>query len=201
MDIHGALEALSNYCVREPDVVRTARGTGHTSSRTKEDLKRTSSYTVKVGERKVTTKSHSTIGIRYKVDNGLLAFAAQTGFTNPINLAWEVLPYSFVVDWFLPIGPYLETLSAFHGLVFVDGFESKLTVQYTSIVREYKGAFPSAGFPKVNWDLKGRLWRTSIIVNRYKLLSFPTAVMPTFKNPLSVTHALNGLALLRAAFR
>jgi hypothetical protein len=74
-------------------------------------------------------------------------------------------------------------------------------VQYTSIVREYKGAFPSAGFPKVNWDLKGRLWRTSIIVNRYKLLSFPTAVMPTFKNPLSVTHALNGLALLRAAFR
>jgi len=28
--------------------------------------------------------------------------------TNPAAIAWEVVPYSFVVDWFLPIGSYLS---------------------------------------------------------------------------------------------
>lgn len=27
---------------------------------------------------------------------------------NPLQIAWEVVPYSFVVDWFLPIGTYLS---------------------------------------------------------------------------------------------
>lgn len=30
------------------------------------------------------------------------------GLTNPAAIAWEVVPYSFVVDWFLPVGSYLE---------------------------------------------------------------------------------------------
>lgn len=30
------------------------------------------------------------------------------GLTNPAQIAWEVVPYSFVVDWFLPIGTYLS---------------------------------------------------------------------------------------------
>lgn len=28
---------------------------------------------------------------------------------DPLQIAWEVVPYSFVVDWFLPIGSYLST--------------------------------------------------------------------------------------------
>jgi hypothetical protein len=30
------------------------------------------------------------------------------GFTDPLPVAWELIPYSFVVDWFLPVGSYLE---------------------------------------------------------------------------------------------
>jgi hypothetical protein len=30
------------------------------------------------------------------------------GLTNPAAIAWEIVPYSFVVDWFLPIGSYLS---------------------------------------------------------------------------------------------
>lgn len=30
------------------------------------------------------------------------------GLTNPAAIAWELVPYSFVVDWFLPIGSYLS---------------------------------------------------------------------------------------------
>lgn len=30
------------------------------------------------------------------------------GLTNPAAVVWEVVPYSFVVDWFLPVGSYLS---------------------------------------------------------------------------------------------
>lgn len=33
------------------------------------------------------------------------------GLLNPASVAWELIPYSFVVDWFLPIGTYLENLN------------------------------------------------------------------------------------------
>lgn len=30
------------------------------------------------------------------------------GLLDPFTIAWELLPYSFVIDWFIPIGSYLE---------------------------------------------------------------------------------------------
>ncbi len=49
----------------------------------------------------------------------------QLGLLNPASLAWELVPYSFVVDWFLPIGSMLGALSAPAGLDFVGGSESR----------------------------------------------------------------------------
>jgi hypothetical protein len=37
-----------------------------------------------------------------------LALNRSLGLTNPLEIAWEVVPYSFVVDWFLPVGSYLS---------------------------------------------------------------------------------------------
>lgn len=138
-------------------------------------------------------------GIRFALDDPLTAFLAQTGFTNPINLAWEIIPYSFVVDWFLPIGPYLETLSAWKGMHFVDGFQTQFTRQDAYSVVYFDGYLANPP----NWSKNktyGTYARESVLLNRGKLTSFPTASFPEFKNPLSVGHALNGLALLRAAF-
>lgn len=35
-----------------------------------------------------------------------------TGLTSPSQVAWELVPFSFVVDWFLPIGNYLQARGA-----------------------------------------------------------------------------------------
>jgi hypothetical protein len=45
----------------------------------------------------------------------------QLGLLNPASLAWELVPWSFVVDWLVPIGPVLEAFTAPAGLIFVDG--------------------------------------------------------------------------------
>lgn len=46
---------------------------------------------------------HSYKAVIREVDVPLL-----TGLTNPETMAWEKLPYSFVVDWFIPIDTYLH---------------------------------------------------------------------------------------------
>lgn len=56
--------------------------------------------------------------LRYRFTDGYLAQAASLGLTNPASLIWEVIPLSFVIDWLVPVGKYLESLSAFHGLDF-----------------------------------------------------------------------------------
>jgi len=46
-----------------------------------------------------------------------MSAARSLGLTDPYSVAWEIIPYSFVVDWFIPIGTYLETMNAIPALV------------------------------------------------------------------------------------
>jgi len=57
------------------------------------------------------------VSIRVKAIVQMTSLSAQRlGFTNPAALAWELLPYSFVVDWFIPIGNWLNGLDALVGV-------------------------------------------------------------------------------------
>lgn len=40
-----------------------------------------------------------------------MSAARQLGLADPATVVWELIPYSFVVDWFIPIGSYLENLN------------------------------------------------------------------------------------------
>lgn len=50
------------------------------------------------------------------VSNPNLFLANQMGFVNPLSIAWEVVPYSFVVDWFANVGEVLSSMTDFVGL-------------------------------------------------------------------------------------
>lgn len=43
--------------------------------------------------------------------------AQLSGLSDPASVAWEIVPYSFVVDWFLPIGNYLSARGLSQALV------------------------------------------------------------------------------------
>jgi len=152
------------------------------------------------GQRVTQKATNVKIGMRYKVSDPDQAFLAQTGFTNPVNLAWELIPFSFVADWFLPIGPYLESLSAFEGLTFVDGFETRFVreTQTTNVVvNTVKGTAPFRVAVKARMGTD----RVSVNLTRLKLTTFPEIPSAQFKNPISVTHAANAVALLQATFK
>lgn len=54
------------------------------------------------------------------VDNPLLFRANQLGLINPVAVAWAVVPFSFIVDWFIPVGAFLSYPTAFTGLTVTD---------------------------------------------------------------------------------
>lgn len=58
----------------------------------------------------VTSKALITV-----TDNNLQTLQ-QAGITNPALLAWELLPWSFVVDWIYPIGDWLQARTAMQGV-------------------------------------------------------------------------------------
>lgn len=40
---------------------------------------------------------------------------ASFGLDNPAQIAWDLMPLTFVADWFLPIGEYLDAISSVNG--------------------------------------------------------------------------------------
>lgn len=78
------------------------------------------------------------IRVHYRLDSEARSLLNKTGISNPLLLAWELLPYSFVVDWFVPVGTYLESLTAMDGFTLTSGtistFESAVSDRWLTFV-------------------------------------------------------------------
>ena len=48
--------------------------------------------------------------VTFEVANPLLYKLGQVGLTNPLTVAWELIPFSFVVDWFVPVGDFIGSI-------------------------------------------------------------------------------------------
>lgn len=126
--------------------------------------------------------------------------ANSLGLINPASLQWDLLPYSFIVDWFLPIGPWLNSFTADAGLEFISG-----TVSYK---REVHGFLQKErAVSPFQWSSIGGSTVThdtaSIEANYFRRGVYTARPVPGlyFKNPISAIHVLNALALLRQAFK
>lgn len=68
----------------------------------------------------VVTQCHYFVSSKIRVSNPNLFLANQLGFTNPAQVAWDIVPFSFVVDWFLPVNKFLGSFSNDLGLELID---------------------------------------------------------------------------------
>jgi len=88
------------------------------------------------------------VGVSYTISNSTLAGLNAMGLINPFALAWELLPLSFIVDWFLSVGDYLKGLSAPMGLTYLAGYETNFINTDATIVdrsweSNHSGSYPS----------------------------------------------------------
>lgn len=137
-------------------------------------------------------------GVKVRLDYVLtsqeLKKASQIGLDDPASFAWEVTPFSFVVDWIVPVGDWLAALSATTGLSFKGG--SKTYYGFKEALYEPVAA-PNRWYP---WVLTGKARASSY--HRYMRREvYASSPIPALRveNPFngSVTRALNAISLLR----
>lgn len=193
-DVYGSCEALAERYMAETMIKRATAS--HTVQGT--DSFTSISPDKPYASRTWTMKSSRTVrmGAAYRVDGPALHSFASLGITNPLTVAWEVTPFSFVVDWFLPVGNFLDTLDATLGLSYLHG--------YTTIFDRHNGkkVYSEQGLDAFNRMIQayGVAYYEDLTCTRNSAAGFPAPSLPRFKNPLSMGHMHNALALLTQAF-
>lgn len=117
---------------------------------------------------------------------GLVALDA-LGLYNPLTVAWEKVPFSFVVDWFLPVGAFFETLVPPAGVDFIRGYK------YTKL--------RGLGFRQTDYTTPAPGWKTSlqwreVYKKRVTLGGFPSYRYQQPDYSLSKSQVASGIALL-----
>lgn len=154
------------------------------------------------GRANVTTQVKYTNGIvtcKHKCEHGMtvvcsdpaLAYASQLGLTNPAIIAWELTPFSFVIDWFLPIGDYISRLTQDIGFDFKDYYVSN-KIEYLIDRPPRKAFIGSSSTYDISEGCTG-------VVKEFTRSTPEDVPKPEleFKNPLSPMHLANAVALGR----
>jgi hypothetical protein len=68
------------------------------------------------------------MGAAIAVDNPNLHLASQLGLVNPLSVAWELVPFSFVVDWFANVGQVLSSYTDFAGCTLSGAYTTSLGI-------------------------------------------------------------------------
>jgi len=136
-------------------------------------------------------KGKATNGCLVRIDTSLthpnLAKLNSLGLLNPFQLGWELLPFSFVLDWLLPIGNALSGLSTpfglnLKGISTTRWTKSRIHYEWTQY-REYKEG------SKISAD--------AATLATYRTVSFFWPTPRTyFKSPFNLTRAVTALSLL-----
>jgi len=107
--------------------------------------------------------------IHYGVENPIMADLQSLNLTNPAMVAYELMTLSFVLDWFVPIGKFIQCVAPPAGLRFIDGSMSMTAV--------------GSGYYKVTIPPNGGLgWDSTMVFSEYTrkerrpLSSFPRYV-------------------------
>lgn len=107
-------------------------------------------------------------------------------FSNPYTVAWELTPFSFIVDWILPIGDYLRARWFFNYASYSDGYIARYTRWDTGFMSHYYDGTNADGYGNcvTGGDLlRSREWWLKVERRKWSG-SIPKA---SIRNPLSRT--------------
>lgn len=127
----------------------------------------------------------------------------QLGLSNPLGLAWDLIPWSFCVDWLLPVGPVLYALSARMGLIFVDGSISCRASE--DLIFEYRVNSANFGSARSRYD-PDQVGQCIVSRNyegysRQTITSWPLPGLWIDADPLRGDRPFKALALLIAGLK
>lgn len=205
-DIHGSLTTAYDYA-RTPDknlvTLRSMASREYVSSIF------TTAYTKPASVNYPSTRArifnYVRTSSRFKVvarlDSKAASSSAQLGLNNPALVAWELVPFSFVADWFINVGDVLQGLTSYDGYTFVKGV--RMDSAYNSLVT-YRVEFTRSGsWVLVNSSADALHEYVIDSYHRVPLTAFPSASFHFERNPFEgkVKRALDAVSLLSNLFK
>lgn len=133
----------------------------------------------------------------YRITNPTLAASTMFGLSNPLLVGWELLPLSFVADWFVNVSDVLGQLDAWTGKQYLTGgvtrtFKSTRTAKssYVSIQSGYTlGSFKSASSTLRH------------VTTRRRVFANPPLVQPQYFAQLNLKRVVDAVALAKQIIR
>lgn len=139
-------------------------------------------------------------GATCRLVNPDAALSASLGLANPLSIAWEVVPFSFVVDWFTKFGNVLNAKTDFLGIELMNAYTTlfyKVDMEFVTWFGGNASGKPKAERPAWNITTEHTYYKTS----RVRGLAYPVALRPKLLNfGSSVTRAATAVSLLTSLF-
>lgn len=121
---------------------------------------------------------------------------------NPATIAWELLPFSFVADWFVSVGDSLRNLENWwlYRSRFLRGYDTHTALCY--VERSLSGAKTFDSGPAYNAGyiseiVEGNMWMNRRYKDRVVRTSLPVPRGPRFRVKLGADKCLSAAALLQ----
>lgn len=195
-DVYGACDALSKRPLSDWRVTAKAARTDHDTF-VYNSPPDSGSFGNLAGSCLVVAERQRGVFVRLDAipENDLTMSLTSLGVTNPLLVAWELVPYSFVVDWILPVGSWLDSLDALLG--YGPAWNSITTRNETKwIDTGLSKTYSATSFIRNSFTGTKRV----LEVNRTASSGVPLPAFPRIKDPRSLGHMANGLSLLAQAF-
>jgi hypothetical protein len=124
------------------------------------------------------------------ITSGIAHTLDQFGLINPLSIAWELVPFSFVVDWFVNVGDVLASYSDFAGITLTDTYTTtvfRVTAEGFTGLR--KGFTPIPGYVPLQY------WGSGTWMQRGPGLTLPVFSVKRLRLPSKV-RAVTAVSLL-----
>lgn len=138
----------------------------------------------------------SSYGVRRK---RLLALLKPSGINpmavvDPATIVWEKLPFSFIFDWIVPVGNYLQGLQTRRALSGTFVTSSTWRVRGSGPYRVVSSLGTLQSFPDSSGWIESYVFKRTVTSS----IPMPSISMKGIRRVASLDHAMNGLALLHS---
>lgn len=139
---------------------------------------------------KVTGSAHVGVETQLyaRIDNRYLDLINSLGLLNPATVLWELTPYSFVIDWLLPIGNVLDAMTAGVGITYKGGYTNKKSwIDFEIECCKQTPLNESDPLPRAKFE--------NVCQYRVTYSSLPIPRLYV-KSPFSTSHVISAIALI-----
>lgn len=141
------------------------------------------------------------VRVDYNVGNPNLYLSSMLGLVDPLEVLWDKVPYSFVIDWFLPVSTWISSCNASTGLHFLGGSVTNTVDSYYVASRSPIPVWQRYAY---TYRVKGSPMTIGIQVHETRRTRYAGSPSPVLwamcRMPSSMWHLVTSLSLLRQRF-